>query len=144
MGYTTRFDGELKFTNEPTAKQLAKLNSMFGEDCRDHPEWGRLDLYYVDLELTDDFTGVRHSGAEKTYDFEQLVNVVIKVMREEFPDFGLTGTLMAQGEDVDDRWQLVIGDDGLAKRVKIQIVGTKIECPRCDHKFYLEDRAALS
>lgn len=39
MGYTTRFDGELKFTNEPSAKQLAKLNSMLlcGLEGDPHP-----------------------------------------------------------------------------------------------------------
>lgn len=140
MGYTTTFTGSLKFTSEPTAKQLAKLDSMLGEDCRRHPEWETArGLYHVDLEITDDYMGIQWNGAEKTYDLDAIVNVILHEMRKEFPDFGLTGYLMAQGEDVDDRWQLVI-EDGIAKRVKVQIVGTKVQCPNCDHKFYLEDK----
>jgi hypothetical protein len=139
MGYTTTFTGSLLFTSEPTAKQLAKLNSMFGEDCRDHKEWETgTGLYYVDLKLTDEFTGIEWNGAEKTYDLDKLVNVVIREMRKEFPEFGLTGTLLAQGEDAEDRWQLVIGDDGLAQRIKVQIVGTKVKCPSCEHSFFIE------
>jgi hypothetical protein len=39
MGYKTQFKGVLKFTQEPTVQQIAVLNKMFGEDCREHPEW---------------------------------------------------------------------------------------------------------
>ena len=138
MGYTTTFTGELKFTHEPSVKQIAKLDSMFGEDCREHPEWNARDLYYIDLEHNDDYSGIRWNGAEKTYDMTDLVNVVIREMRKEFPEFGLTGTLLAQGEDAEDRWQLVIGDDGFAKCIKVQIIGTRAQCPRCEHKFFIE------
>lgn len=141
MGYSTSFTGSLKFASEPTTKQLAKLNAMFGEDCRDHPEWNAKGLYYVDLKLTEDFTGIEWNGAEKTYELDKIINVVIGEMRKEFPGFSLIGTLFAQGEDADDRWQLVVGDDSIARRIKVQIVGTKVECPRCEHKFYLEDKS---
>lgn len=141
MGYTTTFTGELKFTHEPSVKQIAKLDSMFGEDCREHKEWNAPGLYYIDLEHNDDYSGIRWNGAEKTYDLDGLVNVVIREMRKEFPEFGLSGTLIAQGEIADDRWQLVIGDDGLAKKVAVHIVGTKVQCPNCEHKFYIESDA---
>lgn len=137
MGYNTRFDGELRFVTEPTATQLAKLKSMFGEDCRDHPEWETDGLYYIDLELTDDFCGLRWNGAEKTYDLDQLVNVVIAQMRMKWPDFGLIGSLTAQGEDVQDRWMLTIGDDGLAHKTKLGITGKIVTCPHCDKHFEL-------
>ena len=138
MGYTTRFDGELKFTSEPSAKALAKLNAMMGEDCRAHRDWNAAGLYYIDLELTKDFSGLKWNGAEKTYDLDKLVNVVIRVMRTEFPDFGLSGSLMAQGEDVEDRWVLTIGEDGWASKQKIAITGQRVKCPNCEHKFILE------
>lgn len=138
MGYSTTFTGELRFTSEPTAKQLAALKAMFGEDCRDHPEWGTTDLYYIDLEFTDDFTGLRWNGAEKTYDLDKLVNVVLHEMRKQWPDFGLTGALMAQGEDVDDRWALTIGDDELAHRTPVVVTGKIVRCPCCGERFELE------
>lgn len=140
MGYNTEFKGKLEFTCEMTAPMLAKLNSFFGEDPREHPEWGLgRDSGYIDLRLTKDFTGIEwNDETEKTYFLEKSVSLVINEMRKEWPQFGLKGALVAQGEDVDDRWQLVIGDDGLAKKVEVQIVGTKVRCPECDHKFYIE------
>lgn len=141
MGYTTKFQGELKFSKELTASQLAALQAMMGEDCRDHPEWGAKDLYYIDLELTKDFSGLKWSGSEKTYSMEKLVNVVIKEMRKKWADFGLTGTFAAQGEDVEDRWTLVIGKDGLAEKHKVPIIGQRVTCPHCEEEFILEAKA---
>ncbi len=140
MGYSTEFKGELKFTKEPTASQLAKLNSMFGEDCRDHPEWDESEgLCYIDLELTKDFSAIKWNGAEKTYDLDKLVNVVIIEMRKEWPEFSLTGELLAQGEDIEDRWQLCFDHDGFAHRRDVAIVGRKCRCPHCEEEFILED-----
>ena len=139
MGYTTKFQGSLGFKHEPTAQQLAALNEMFGEDCRDHPEWGATDLYYIDLELTSDFAGVKHDGSEKTYDLEKIVNVVTSQMRKRWPDFSFTGSMAAQGEEVDDRWQLFIEEDGRATRREVKVVGAKCICPECGHKFIIEE-----
>src|SRR4051812_39080287 len=111
MGYTTKFQGELKFKKELVATQLAHLKNMLGEDCREHPEWGAKDLYYIDLEFTDDFSGLKWSGTEKTYGMERIVQLVIDEMRKKWPDFGLTGRLAAQGEDIEDRWTLAIKED---------------------------------
>lgn len=138
MGYSTRFDGELRFTSDLTAKALSKLNAMMSEDCREHKDWNAPGLYYIDLELTKDFSGLKWNGAEKTYDLDKLVNVVIRVMRTEFPEFGLSGSLLAQGEEAEDRWALVIGEDGWATKQKIAITGQRVKCPGCGHKFILE------
>ena len=137
MGYSTQFTGELKFVNEPTAKQLAALNAMFGEDCREHPEWDTAGLYYIDLELTPDFSGVRWNGAEKTYDLDELVNVVTLQMRKTWPEFSFTGSLLAQGEETSDRWRLIIGADGIASKVAVIETSGQIECPHCHQHFSL-------
>lgn len=141
MGYTTEFKGELKFTKELTATQLAELASMLGQDCRQHPEWGTKDLYYIDLELTKDFSGIKWDGSEKTYGLENLVNVVIHQMRKKWPDFGLSGSLLAQGEEIGDIWQLTIGDDGLAKKVPVALAGRIVTCPHCDERFLLGEES---
>lgn len=141
MGYSTTFKGELKFTTEPTAKQLAALKQMLGEDCRDHPEWGAKDLYYIDLAFLDDFSGLMWDGAEKTYDLDKTVNVVINVMRQQWPEFGLAGMLSAQGESFDDRWVLVIGENGFAEKRDVVITGQTVTCPHCETKFILEEAA---
>lgn len=138
MGYSTNFKGELKFSRELTASELAKVKSFLGEDVREHPEWKNNGLYYIDLELTDDFSGVKWDGSEKTYGMDEAVNLIIREMRKEVPDFGFTGTLSAQGERFDDRWQLVINANGLAEKQDIVLTGKIITCPHCEEKFELE------
>jgi len=138
MGYSSKFTGELKFTNEPTAKQLAKIKSFLGGDCREHPEWGNTELSYIDLKFNEDFTGLKWSGAEKTYDLEKKVNLLIKNVKKEYPEFGLTGQLLVQGEIASDRWVLAI-DNGKAVHRKTAIKGRKVICPNCDEEFILED-----
>jgi len=139
MGYSTDFKGELKFKTELSATQLGVVNSFCGEDCRDHKDWiGSDGLYYVDLELLNDFSGLKWNGAEKTYGMVDLVNMLIMNMRVQWPDFGFTGKLLAQGEDIDDRWELIISEDGMARRSEVAATGTKIKCPNCECDFYYE------
>jgi hypothetical protein len=138
MGYTTTFKGELKFTTDLTSKALGKLKSFLGEDCREHPEWGNTRLTYIDLELLDDFSGVKWDGSEKTYDLEEKVNLVIENMRKEYPDFGFQGKLSAQGEDVDDRWFLaMVGDE--ATKETIPLSDDEIVCPHCSELIKLSE-----
>jgi len=138
MGYTTNFKGILTFKPELKASQLAYLKTILGEDCGDHPEWETNgDLCYIDLALTDDFSGLQWSGAEKTYDMDKLVNVVIRLMKARWPDFELDGKFMAKGEDIEDRWELLI-EGGHATRRDIVIVGQRIVCPHCESSFILE------
>lgn len=97
MGYSTDFKGKLAFTCPVTTEMLAKLNTFFGEDPREHPEWDMsLRDGYIDLQLTKDFTGIEWNGAEKTYFLEKSVDMVIREMRKEWPEFGLKGSLLAQ------------------------------------------------
>ena len=137
MGYNTRFEGTLKFTSEVMTPMLAKLNSMFGEEASKYGA-GR-QSGYIDLVLAKDFSGIQwETGCEKTYYLVESVNVVIQEMRKEWPQFGLAGSLLAQGEDVEDRWQLYIGEDGFAHKQKLTIPGTKVTCPHCRRSFYAE------
>lgn len=133
MGYNTRFKGELNFTCEMTAPMLAKVASFFGEDPREHPEWkmGK-NSGYIDLAFTKSFRGIRwDDGTEKTYYLENSVNLIIDQMRKEWPQFGLSGALLAQGEEIEDRWELAVDATGRAERRPIAIPGTKITCPHC-------------
>lgn len=140
MGYTTKFRGELKFTTELTGKQLAKVKSFFGEDCRDHREWD-CDGTYIDLEFNGDFTGIQwDSGTEKNSGMVDHINLIITEMRKEVPEFGLKGTMTAQGEQYDDRWSINIVD-GKAVISEIIIKGHKVTCPHCDETFYLEQES---
>lgn len=138
MGYSTSFEGELKFTAEATAPQLVALKGICGEDVREHPEWhvkDGHDLAYIDLELASDFEGLKWDGSEKTREMVACVNLVISLMRERWPAFGLTGAMLAQGEDPDDAWALNIGPDGWATKQKVTLAGTVVTCPECSHRF---------
>lgn len=140
MGYNTRFSGTLKFTTPVTVQMLAKLNTMLGEDAGKIAKSSDREYGYIDLVVSKDFSGIEwDSGTEKTYFLEKSVNVVIAEMRKEWPEFGLTGQLMAQGEDMEDRWMLVMEDDGLAHKRKVAITGQRVKCPDCGHKFILEE-----
>lgn len=132
MGYKTRFSGELKFNKELSTKELAKVKTFLGEDCRQHPEWGDHDLYWIDLDFTKDFCGLEwKSDDTDSYGMVECVNLIITNMRKEFPDFGLQGKMIAQGEDIDDRWMLVI-ENGIAVRKELD---SEITCPKCGCKF---------
>lgn len=142
MGYTTTFKGRLDFIPELTASQLSKVKSFFGEDCRDHPEWD-CDGTYIDLRLTEDFKGMEWDDeTEKNYGMVDHVTMIIREMRKVVPDFTLTGTLVAQGEDPDDRWSLIVTEDGEAEKRDIIVQGTKVKCPHCGEEFRVNFESA--
>lgn len=111
MGYNTSFKGKLKFKKELTIKELNKLETFLGKDCRNYPDLGNTELTYIDLELTEDKDGLTWDDSERTYDLVKKVNLIIRNMQKEFPDFGLEGELKAQGESSDDIWKLKIVDN---------------------------------
>ena len=132
MGYDTTFKGELKFAKELTASQLAKVSSFLGEDCREHPEWEvdpKLELDYIDLEFLDDFSGLRWNGAEKTYQLDHKINLIIREMRRTIPDFRLTGELFAFGNEPGNFWVLDFDENGWAVKKEKDVF--KNTCPHC-------------
>ena len=138
MGYNTDFKGELKFKNELSREQLAYLNTILGEFTGDHKEWSSERLY-IQLDLTKDFSGIQWDGCEKTYDMDEAVRVVIKLMKQKYPDFELNGEFFAQGEEIADVWKLVVHKNEV-KKVDIPITGNIVTCPECDHEFIYEPK----
>lgn len=121
MGYHTEFRGTLHFTTKLTDPQRATIEQILGEDCREHPEWDATNLTRIDLALLLYGNGISWDGSECTTDMPEKVNVVIREMRKQFPDFGLEGTMLAQGSQIGDIWELSIGDDGFAKKEQLVI-----------------------
>lgn len=114
MGYSTKFQGKLHFGMEITVPMLIKLDTILGEDVRNHPEWNvPKDLYmtYVDLETTLGLTALQWTGDEKTYGMPDIISLVIRLMREEFPEFSLSGEFFAQGEEVGDVYFIHVKDN---------------------------------
>lgn len=133
MGYSTDFEGVLKFKHSITVPEIAKLNEFFGENPDDHPEWKKRDgdkYSYLQYDLTKDMTGLQWDGNEKFYYAVEALNLIIDNMKAEFPEFELEGHLDAQGEEMSDRWVLQIVD-GQAVRKDVVIEGEIYECPHC-------------
>lgn len=131
MGYHTEFRGALRFNKKLNARQLTSIKQILGQDCRAHPEWGVKDLTFIDLTLTADNSGIVWDGSENTYHMPELVNAVITQMRRLYPNFGLSGAMAAQGDNVGDCWELYISEDGYAKRRDFVFKGEMITCPNC-------------
>lgn len=141
MGYSTTFIGELKFKEELIASELAYLKKFLGKDRReigfsgdDAYESEDEYWYHINLELLDDFSGIKWNGSEKTYDLGCIVNFLTKQMRKIKPDFEFTGEMQAQGEDAEDRWVLKM-KDGKAIKVDLEIELKECECPHCKYKI---------
>lgn len=133
MGYSTDIKGRLDFNREISIQQYKKLKEFCGELASDHPEWENPQnaKSYIQWEVTKDLGGIEWDGNEKFYDIFQSLNLIIHNMRKEWPEFGVKGQLLCQGEDIDDRWHLKIGEDGLAYREDSEV--KTVKCPECDH-----------
>lgn len=133
MGYSTGFVGILEFTKELTPEEKKKLETLLGADCREHPEWEqdeKLYLSYIDLELYEE-DGLIWDGSEKTYDLVEKVNLILREMRKDFPEFGLKGYFDAYGDEYGDNWRLKI-ENGWAVHKQLELV--ELEggmCPKC-------------
>jgi hypothetical protein len=138
MGYHTEFRGALHFKANLTAPQLAAIQQILGEDCRDHPEWDATNLTRIDLILLDDSSGISWDGSECTTDMPEKVNVVIREMQKQYPDFGLYGTITTQGSEVGDIWELYIDENGLARKRELMITRRDIACPHCGGEINLQ------
>lgn len=141
MGYTTNFEGKLEFKNSITTVDLAYLNQFMGEDIRDHKNWDLHDfpegVFHIDLAITKEFGGIEWNGSEKTYGMVEVVNWLTKQMQKVCPNFVLVGQLIAQGEDLEDRWVLNM-ENGVAVRRDVVITGKIVTCPHCEESFILE------
>lgn len=139
MGYSTTFEGSLKFTADLPIKALTKLTKILGEDCREHPEWGPTSVTHIDLKLCEDFTGIEWNGSEKTYNLPEAIRLVIVLMQKDYPNFGLVGSLEAQGEDADDQWSLICYENAIAIKEKEKDDGIKRYIVVCESWEYNDE-----
>jgi len=140
MGYNTDFVGELYFTKPITEEQEKKLKTFLGANCSEYPEWESNDFYlgYINLEFTDDFDGLQWDHSEKSYDMVKKINLILREMRKEFPNFGLYGELEAYGEIPGDLWKIVI-ENGWAVGKGVTITESIIKCPHCYKEINLSN-----
>ena len=113
---------------------LVELKKILGEDVRDMPNVeSQGDFCYFDLELLDDYSGLKWNGSEKTYDMSGQVNTILKHLRDNFVDCPhLTGTLEARGEDYDDVFRVLVTEFDGAKRITVHNpTQPQGNCPHC-------------
>lgn len=130
MGYSTYFEGVIKITPEPTAKIISFIQAMVDD--------GEANAGHMDFEWTKDFTGLQHNGDEKSYRQEEVMQEVIDIVVEEFPDVKFNGVLKAKGEDYDDRWLLKVVDNVVEREEQV-LTGTRVTCPHCEEEFILNE-----
>lgn len=144
MGYSTDFEGELKFTREITVSELRAIKEILDQD--DAEKLAASSGYqrtkddrfsYLNLELTDDFTGIKWDGGEKTYYMVTSLNVVMHAIKQQIPDLALTGSMFAQGEEIGDVWGIEI-KDGQAVQVEVK-KPPMMKCPHCSEWFKTAD-----
>lgn len=134
MGYNTKYKGEFKFVPELTTSQLAKVDSFLGECVADHPEWGELNSHYIELDLCDDFSGLMVRN-ESTGDIAAQLNMIIWAV--DITEFGLEGKMLAQGDNIEDQYDIVIVDGRVVKREINKPMGDRLKCPHCGKCFWI-------
>lgn len=112
MGYTTDFDGRINLSRELTDAE-AKAIYDFSEERHGGNVGGfttRVQGYWCNWAPTDDRLGIEWNGAEKFYDADEWMQLVLD---EFITPAGIVanGTIKAQGEDYNDRWLLVVTDN---------------------------------
>jgi len=152
MSYSVSYSGSLNFVNELTDAQYHRLKSLYGNAERRAKKeaihiptlFKKYQLQYPDVlkdsidslittTIKDDETGIE-AYDEYLIPIEEL-NLIILFMREEFPEFGLTGEMQAQGEEIGDVFRLYVGRDGFVHIEDMDPLTKK----SCNGKYTLSD-----
>lgn len=121
MGYSTQFKGVLEFDIPLRLEQHIVLEKILGEDVREHPEWISKDSYmtYIDLQITENLSGLEWDGSEKTREMPDCIALVIRLMQKDFPQFSLTGRMFARGDEIDDVYEIVVDKNKISIESKL-------------------------
>jgi hypothetical protein len=120
MGYTTTFEGRMRLSPTLTVAQKHDLNSF----CEDrHGGNTQVDPGFPGFwcDWMTDGEYLQWNGNEKSYDMAAWLEELIS---RYFRPWGVTvsGKILAQGEDLSDRWTMEVGAD---QKVKVQRVSMK-------------------
>lgn len=111
MGYTTEFRGTINLEPVLTAAQVAELET-FAEERHG----GNVDVYagfpgfWCQWIPTNDGAGIEWDGNEKFYHGEEWMKLIIDRFLKPWGIVG-NGLILAQGEEIDDRWELIVKDN---------------------------------
>lgn len=104
-----RFKGNLYF-KQPLSYKEVKLFDTFKEDfiSGDTLKYTKEDIIDFEFDLSYDNTYMYWDNSENTSDFYNKIKLFIKFMVENSPTFELNGELIGQGEDIDDRFKIIV------------------------------------
>ena len=126
MGYTTFFNGEIKFDRTLSSEEAKLFDDVLGEDVRntwlkkfDNSKYG---VSYIDWQLNDDHTGILHDGSEKSYEVEDQVRIIIAAVNslgtvKDIPPIIFNGIVKASGEEPGDVWALKV-ENSIVSRIE--------------------------
>lgn len=117
MGYDTSFTGSVRVTPPLYVEDIALLQS-FAREC--HEEEGPSGSYYCQWVPTSDGSEIKWDGEEKFYDADEWMQYIIDRFLAP-AGYLVEGEIDAQGEDVGDRWRIVVRDNR-ARRVEPVLV----------------------
>lgn len=117
MGYTTEFEGAVKVEPTLTAAQMDILH-----DFAQERHGGNCDVYagfpgfWCNWEARTGGTEIGWNGSEKFYDSDEWMKYIIENFLK---PWGVTanGEIIAQGEDISDRWLLVVQNNEVSTSV---------------------------
>lgn len=113
MGYTTRFKGEIKIDPPLSPEEVTALNTFADDRHGDGDVYPGFPSFYCQWVSKKDGTAIVWDCGEKFYEAEAWMNYIINHFLAEAHT--LNGEIIAQGEDVDDRWKLVVKDNVVTK-----------------------------
>lgn len=137
MGYTTTFDGELKFNRELTHMEWLDLTRL--GDCYDHEHYAEFTdtpetlpdgyLQWVPNQLG---TGLIWNSGEKFYDYIHWLRWLIKHYMKP-RGIVLNGEIRWQGEEIEDTGVIVATNNKITTK-KLVVEGI-VDCPNCGERF---------
>jgi len=139
MGYTTDFDGSVKFDRVLTVTELRDLEELadyltqddaYSKYNKEHPD------SYNQWEPLKDGTGLCWNGGEKFYNYTEWLQWLIDNYL--LPrNIHASGIIRYQGEEIGDVGRLEVEGDKVTV-VELDATGV-VECPSCGHKFKQEN-----
>jgi len=117
MGYTTHFEGEVQVAPPLAAGVLREWRAFNQEN---HFDEAGSPGSWCQWEPTADGSAIRWDGGEKFYDAAEWMRAVVEKFVAPAGSVA-NGTVLAQGEEADDRWAVVVEDSAVYK-AKAKIV----------------------
>ena len=123
MWYSTEYIGKAKITPSPTIDMVNDIKWIIKDnDWHSELRWN--------LQVSDDLKYIEWTWNEKTYGFEETLNVLIKEVRRTYPDFDLEWEFEYQWDEWDDRWY-VRKVDWVFVRIEKWLEKDEYKCPEC-------------